>query len=213
MTAPRKRAPVKRTNRAAEPKQSQRERLLGRPRPTLPYRILVDTERVEAARTALAQAQQDARQVRMRDGSSEAQQKAAQQRVTEAEAEVDACYEIITLRALPPRRVEELEAAHPPTDEQVAKVRNERELAQQRGEQPPDWPSYNDDTLYPQLLAESVDGDMTADDWTVFLAENVSDAERRGLQIAALQVNRQERVADPAVLPKDWMSMLNSRLS
>lgn len=206
MTAPRKRAPAKRQPRkAAAPKQSQRDRLRGRPRPSLPYRILVAPDEVDEARQALAKAQEDARQVRLKAGRDSPAAKRAAKPVSDAEAAVDACYETIVLRALPPERIEELEAEHPPTAEQMEKAKAEREQAQQRGEQLPDWPSWNDDTYWPALLAEcATEAGMTADDWAGFLAENVSTGEAAGIKQAALAVNRLERVADPLVLPKGW---------
>lgn len=204
MTAPRKRAPAKRQPRkAAAPRQSQRDRLLGRPRPSLPYRILVAPDEVEQARAALAEVQVAARQARLGDNAAAA--KRAAQQVRAAEAVVDACYETIVLRALPPERIEELDAEHPPTAEQMDKAKAEREQAVQRGEQVPEWPSWNDATYWPALLAESAtEAGMTANEWAAFLAEHVSTGEAAGLKQAALAVNRLERVADPLVLPKGW---------
>lgn len=210
MTAPRKRAPAKRQPRkAAAPKQSQRDRLLGRPRPSLPYRILVAPDEVEQARQALAKAQEDARQVRLKAGRDSPAGKRAAKPVADAEAVVDACYETIVLRALPPERVEALDAEHPPTAEQMERVKAEREQAAKRGEQPPDWPSWNDATYWPALLAECADGDMAVDDWVSFLAEHVSTGEAAGIKQAVLAVNRLERVADPLVLPKGWTPTLS----
>lgn len=213
MTAPRKRAPAKRTSRAAAPRQSQRERLRGRQRPSMPYRLLVDADDVAAAREALAKAQREARQVLQRDTSTQAQRKYAEKTVAETEAAVDACYETITLRALPPPRWEELEAAHPATPEQMARAREQRQAAQQRGEDPPEWPAYDDAEFWPAALAEVADGDMTVEDWRAFLAENVSTGEAAGLKRAVLQVQAQERVADPLVLPKGLTEILSSRSS
>lgn len=212
-TTPRKRTPAKRTTKAAALQQSQRERLLGRPRPSLPHRILMDHDQVDPARAELAKVQREARQVQVRANATAAQKAAAQSRVVDAEATVEACYETIVLRALPPRRVEQLETEHPPTEQQMAKVRSDRERAQQRGEELPEWPQYNEDTFWPALLAESADGDMTVEDWSGFLAEHVSSGELVGLRMAALQVQHAERSADPVVLPKGLMQTLSSRLS
>lgn len=195
--------------RAAKPAVSQRERLLGRQRPTLAHRVLVDADAVTAAREALAKAQREHRPVMLKSGSGSPAAKVALRKVEAAEAAVDACYETIMLRALPPRRIEELADQHPPTPEQMAKLKAERDKAQQRSEQPPDWPSWNEDTFWPALLAESVDGDMSVEDWAQFLAGNVSDGEGRSLKQAALAVNHQERVADPLVLPKGLTQMIS----
>lgn len=201
MTAPRKRAPAKRT-RAAAP--SQRDRLLGRPRPSLPYRLLVDPDGAEAARAELARVQAQTRQVLLKQPEGSAAYRTAQKRRADAEAAADACYETIVLRALPPARLEQLEVEHPPTPEQRARVAEQRARAKENGEPEPDWPSWNDETYWPALLAECADNGMAAEDWATFLAEHVSTGEANGLKQAVLAVNRLERAADPLVLPKGW---------
>lgn len=173
----------------------------------------MDADAAEQARAELARVQREARQVQVRANATAAEKQAAQDRIAAAAAAVDGCYETIVLRALPPRRVEQLEAEHPPTEEQMAKARADRERAQQRGEELPEWPQYDEDTFWPALLAESVDGDMTADDWEAFLTEHVSSGELVGLRMAALQVQHAERTADPVVLPKGLMQTLSSRWS
>lgn len=198
---------------ATPPEKSQRDRLLGRPRPSSTHRLLVDPDAEPEARAELARVQREVRKVMQRDSSTQQDKEAATQRQEQAEAKLNACFETIILRALPPRRVEELEAAHPPTADQLARAKSERDQAQQRGEQSPEWPSWNEETFWPELLSEVVDNDMTTDDWTAFLSENVSSGERRSLQLAALQVNLQERAADPVVIPKGLMTTLNSALS
>jgi hypothetical protein len=195
VTAPGERA-------AADGQPSQRDRLLGRPRPSLPHRILVDPDGAAAARDHLAVVQRRARQVLLKadDESPEAAQARAE--LADAEAAVEACYETIVLHALPPARLAELEAEHPPTPEQMVAAQAERQEAHKRGELLPEWPAYAD-AFWPAVLAESaVDADMTVQDWSEFLAERVSAGERAGLRVAVLNVNRLERVADPLVLPK-----------
>lgn len=209
MTAPRKRAPRK----AAASKPSPRERLMGRPRPSAPYRLLVDQAGAEAAQAELAKVVTETRQVLLREPAGSAKHKAAEKRRETARAAVDACYQSITVTAMPPEELEELASEHPPTVEQMAKVKAERDAAKQRGEQLPDWPQYNEVTFFPALLAACTDIGMTADDWSTFLRKNVSDGERRGLKITALNVQYQERNADPLVLPKGSTGMLSSLLS
>lgn len=179
----------------------------------MPYRLLVDETNVAQARQAFDDAQREHRVVRKREQEGSAAVKASAAKLADAEAKVDACYETLTLRALPPRRVAELEAAHPPTEAQMERAKAERERAKKLGEDIPPWPAWNDDTFWPALLAECVDGDMTADDWVGFLAENVSGGEAAGLKTAVLNVNTAERVADPLVLPKDLTRILSSRWS
>lgn len=192
--------------------RGQRARLLGRARPSLSYRLLVDAEGAERAQLALSRARSADRQVRLAERGEDASEAAARG-VTEAEAELSACYEAIRLRALPLAgavTVEALIKAHPPTPAQLAAARAEREEAQQRGEAPPDWPMWDDDTFRPALLAASAaDAGMSADDWTTFLAEHVSVGEALGLWHACLSINQQQRIADPVVLPKGSMGILN----
>jgi hypothetical protein len=183
--------------------QSQRDRLLGRPRPSLPYRILVDPDGAERARAQLATVQVETRPVLLKAKEGTSAYRAAKKRRADAEAAVDDCYETIVLRALRPARFAEMEAEHPPTVEQMDQVKAEREQARQRGEELPGWPNYAE-PFWPALLAESVHGDMTADDWATFLANHVSGGEVAGLRTALLNVNHMERAADPLVLPKGW---------
>lgn len=199
MTTQRRKQPAK---TAAAP-TSQRDRLLARPRPSLAYPLLVDQDAVDAARRDLGQAHADARQAMLAKNTDDAEVQAAQRRITDAEQAVHACYETVVLRALPPGDVERLRADHPPTEQQMAAAKAERERAAKRGEEPPLWPEWNEDTFRPALLAACTpDSGMGADDWATFLQGHVSDGEARGLWLACLAVNARERVADPLVLPK-----------
>lgn len=173
-------------SRAVRRSVSLRARLADRRRPTLPYPLLVDVERLPAAAAALDEAVRQWRQILLRDDAGE-RLAAAQSTVEQAKAEVDGCYETVVLRALPPAAYERLIAEHPPSDEQRA-----------NGE------IWDPGTFRAALLAACADGDMTAQDWADFLAERCSAAERQGLYVAALAVNEQERVAEPATLPKGW---------
>jgi hypothetical protein len=194
----------------------QRDRLLRRPRPSIGYPILiVDQATLIAARAELAEAQAAARQLVVA-GKPAAARRRAEKRVADAQAAVDACYEVITLTALPTSgevTAEKLAAAHPPTDEQMANARKAREEAARLGEPPPPWPPWNDDTFRPALLAASCNNGMTEDDWRQFLAEHVSSGEAHGIWMACLAVNQKERVADPLVIPKGSTAMLSSLLS
>lgn len=210
---------------------SQRDRLLGRQRPSLPYRLLVDPDGVAVAQQAIERAQQVLRQTRLavaeaglaeqaqQQAGDETERVAAQASVAEAEAEREAaanalaaaqaalegCYETILLRALPLTgevTVESLIAEHPPTPDQMAKAKREREEARRLGDPVPPWPSWNDDTFRPALLAATADGDMTAEDWSTMLGDRMSTGEVRGLWAACMAVNLLGRAADPVVLPK-----------
>lgn len=184
-------------------KRSQRERLLARKLPSVPYGILVDAEGAQAARERVEQAQQALRQARLADRDVEA----AEREFAEAQAALDGCYEQIVLRALPldgPVTVEKLIAEHPPTEQQLAKAKAERDEARRRGDPPPDWPAWNDATFRPALLAATAEGDMTAEDWAQVLSTRMSTGEVRSLWAACLAINTMGRAADPVVLPKGW---------
>lgn len=209
MTVPRKRAPRK----TAAP-QSQRDRLLRRPRPSTTYRLLVDPEALEPAQAALREQERTERQVRLRANSTAAQKKAAAGRLDAARAAVDVCYETIVLRALPtagPLTFESIVSQHPATPEQMDKAKAERQKATQRGEELPPWPQWAP-AVWPALLAACAEGDMTEQDWTDFLAGNVSDGELAGLKRTVLTLNESERAADPA-LPFDLTQILSSGLN
>lgn len=184
-------------------RKSQRDRLLGRSRPSLPYQLLVDPDGAAKARERLERAQQIARQARLAGRDQEA----AEQELAAAGEELAGCYETIMLRSLPLKgevTCEKLIAAHQPTQQQMAEAKAARDEAKRQGESVPDWPSWNDDSFRPALLAASADGDMTADDWALMLADRMSAGEVRGLWAACLAVNLVGRAADPVVLPKDW---------
>lgn len=108
-----------------------KDRLATRKRPSTPYKLRIDSD--DAARAELAAAQME--------GDEE--------RIALAETAVQACYEQVTITALPPVELEKLLAAHPPTDEQRAK-------------KPPEL---FDSTFIPALLAVCVESDVTEDDW------------------------------------------------
>lgn len=214
MTAPRKRAPAKRTTKAAAAQQSQRERLLGRSRPSTSYRLLVDAAGIEAARKTLERVERQTRQTLLREESGSDAYKRAEKQLAAAQSAVDACYETIWLTALPMSGEvtwEKLVSAHPPTAEQIERTRKERDEARARGEDQPPWPQWDEETFYPAALAACCDNGMSADDWREFLDQHVSGGELAGLQLALIEVNAKERVADPVAVPFGLRQMLSSR--
>ncbi|MFI2663738.1 hypothetical protein [Micromonospora carbonacea] len=186
---------------------AQRERLLGRPLPSVSYRLLVDQDGAAAAQEALAVAQRHLRQVTLADRSPE-DVAAAHARVDAAARAVDACYETIVLTALPlvgEVTTESLIAAHPPTDAQMAAAKTDRDKARHAGEEVPPWPAWNDATFRPALLAASAQtAGMSEQDWAVMLGERMSAGEVRGLWAACVAINLTGRAAEPVVLPKGW---------
>jgi hypothetical protein len=180
-----------RRKQTAEP--SQRDRLLARPLPSLPYPILVvDPSEARAA----VEAHRSARQALLRAEEGTPAYVVAEAGLAEAQAAADACYETVTLTALPPADYEQLKSEHPPTAAQVAAAEAEQV-------RPPDA---DPDTFVPSLLAASAGSDMTAEHWSTFLAEHCSDGERQELRVAVLGLNERARWADP-MLPKGSITM------
>ncbi|SCL31944.1 hypothetical protein GA0070616_4361 [Micromonospora nigra] len=177
---------------------------MGRSRPTLPYRLLVDVDGAEQARQRLERAAAAARQARLAErGLDEALAE-----VDAAQAELDGCYETIVLRALPLSgtvTVETLTAEHPPTEAQMAEAKVAREKARAAGDPVPPWPAWNVETFQPALLAASApDAGMSPDDWASMLGTRMSAGEVRGLWAACMAINLTGRAAEPVVLPKGW---------
>jgi len=121
---------------------SLREQLLARglPETTVPIRKgrIAD---VKAARERLDEA------VRLRDKSPGIEEQ-LEQEVRDARAALDALYEDVTVRAIPPADYETLVAEHPPTDEQL--------------DEGMDW---NPSTFVPALLAATVDQPWSEQEW------------------------------------------------
>jgi hypothetical protein len=109
-----------------------KDRLSARRRPTATYGLRIDDDTVARAELGAARAAGD------------------EARIVAAQEAVEACYEQVTLTALPPAELEALIAAHPPPKEsQVQKA-------------------WNPVTFIPALLAASVDSDVTEDDWAEY---------------------------------------------
>jgi hypothetical protein len=187
--------------RAAGAGNSQRDRLLRRPRPSLPFPIQVDDP--AEARRRLAEVRRLARQAMLRHEEDTDEYRAAAAELAKAEAAVDACYEVVTLTAMPPAAYELAKTEHPPTAEQIAE-------AQRREQLPPDC---NEDTFPPFVLAAGCNNGMTVEDWEAFLTEHCSDGEATELRVVILGLNERPRMAESAVLPKGWTTTLSSPLS
>jgi hypothetical protein len=150
-------------------KAGRRERLLARKRPTVDYQLAVedDTDAVAelvAAKDALATAR-----FRADEGAKQAAAD-AEARLAEARSAVEACYEPVTLTALVPAAFEALIAQHAARDGHDEK--------------------WNGET-FPRacFLACVENGDMSADDWDAFIAENLGQGEREALFLTAIGLN------------------------
>lgn len=164
---------------------SLRERLLGRPRPmaTYPLRIDDDTEArksVEQARTLLRILQMQG------ETAEETAVRKATKDLAKAEAALAACYEKVTLRAMPPEDFEALIGEHKPREGSEDQV-------------------WNLDTFPRACLLACVDSDLTEAEWQQVMKEVLSQAELGELANAAIRVN--VRVPD-STLPKDWTQIL-----
>lgn len=156
---------------------SVRARLLARTRPSDTLRIkAVPADEVgayEAAEDALRWARVELRAAQLKgDGQVP---EAVQGRVDEAQAAVDAYYLTLHIEAMAPADLEALVKAHPPTAEQLAADKDR---------------VWNPDTFPAAVLAESVAGDMSEEDWRTFLRGGpVSQGEVAALWTAAMRVN------------------------
>lgn len=166
------------------------ERLAGRERPSVVYPILVDDP--TEAKKLLEVAAKGCNHAVARYEEGDKRLTAAKRKLTLAQKRFDACWERVTLKALPPKEYEALKTAHPPTEEQLA-----------------DDEVFNRDTFRPALLS-SCAPEMTKAEWEAFLENNMSDGERQEIFVAALGVNEQSRYAESVILPKGLSQILNS---
>lgn len=160
---------------------SLRERLKARPRPSAVFKLRMEDDtkqREELAKANLAVTL--ARNVH-EDGSGELVE--AERKFQQAQDELDACYEPLRLVALPPEEYEALLASHPPTEEQRKKDSDAM---------------WNGDTFPFALIAVTVEGDMSEDDWREMHKEgrlNIGEFHR--LFLECLEVNN--RAANPSL--------------
>ena len=152
-------------------KAGRRERLLARRRPSTVYQLAVDDD--TAAVAAVAAAKDELGTARFRSDDSAAQAVTdAEERLAAARAAVEACYEPVTLTALPPAEFEAL----------IAKP----EYAARDGKDE----RWNVDTFPRACFLACVDtGDLTAEEWAEFADGSLSQGEREALFLAAVSVN------------------------
>lgn len=160
-------------------KKSQRDRLKGRTRPSDKYYLLVEDDTDARAAVETAQEALGVARMRLDDRAGEAANEALAA-LEEARQRLADCYEPVLIRALEPRRFEELVAEHP-----ARKDHDER---------------WNKDTFPRELFLASVVGDMSREEWEQLLDEQCSEGEQNGLFLTAQLVNA--RMPD-GTIPKD----------
>jgi hypothetical protein len=163
---------------------SQRDRLLNRKRPSVPYQLLIDDDSDARMELEEAEAALDlARMGPQDDDEVKAEVDEAAERVEKAKAALEACYETITIRAVEPKRFEEIIDAHPKRD-----AENE---------------PYNIDAVSRELFLEGVESELTREEWEQeMLSARMSFGESEsgnGVFAAALLVNSR---IPKAIIPK-----------
>ncbi len=132
---------------------------------------------VDAAQAELDEAARELRRFQDRPGVDPFLVDQARARVEAAQAQVDEAFAEIPLQALPPAEFEELMLAHPPTEAQKARNKDQQ---------------FDPDSLIPDLLARcAAETGLTVDDWAglVGKAGTVTAGERGALFDAAMQIN------------------------
>lgn len=158
---------------------SLRERIQQRARPRAVWPLRIDDP--AEARQELERAEDEARIVSI--GLAEgADREAAQARAEAARAALAACFEPITLEALPPAEFEALAAEYPPG---------------------PDDEAWNKG-FPPALFLACVQSELDREEWMAIFASQLSQGEKIAACNAAIQVNL--RSPDTG-LPKDWMQI------
>lgn len=165
---------------------SMRDRLAGRKRPTADCSLLVDDEGAAAASKELAAARAELPMLII--SGDEAAIQAGRDRITAAQAAYEACFETITVPAMPPKAFEDLVDEHPP----------------RKGH--PDDESWNVDTFPRACFLACAPADLSREEWEAFLDGQVSEGERIRLYNTAIFANT--RVPDPSV-PKGLTETLS----
>jgi hypothetical protein len=155
-----------------------RERLLNRTRPTVHLTICDDHDAKESLAEArfVAQQAQDAADRAPEDEAAKAAVRAAKNGLAKAQTAVDKASIVLRFQALDRKTYKELQAAHPPTEDQAE-----------------DGYSFNLDTLGPVIVAASSLDGITEEDAAQFL-DDWSQAEAEALLNTAFGVQREERM-------------------
>jgi hypothetical protein len=152
-------------------KAGRRERLLARKRPTVNYQLAVMDDADAVAELAAAKEALATARLRVDEGAEQATAD-AEAHLAEARAAVEACYEPVTLTALPPVEFEAL----------IAKP----EYAARDGKDE----RWNAETFPRACFLSCVTGDdLSADEWLEFVDGSLSQGEREALFLAAVGLN------------------------
>lgn len=158
------------------------ERLLRRKLPTVVHHLrAAEPAEEQAARTAVAEARERLQRTLFRVDDDAAAAIAEVEGALEAARSVlAACYEPVTIQALPPEEFEEVAADHPA--------------------RPDEDEAFNLDTLCPELFYLGVQGKLTREQWENEIVPQLGRGEWMGLQSAAMNING--RLSDGSI-PKD----------
>lgn len=152
-------------------KAGRRERLLARQRPSTVYQLAVEDDAAAVAELNAAKDALDTARFRSDDGAEQAVTD-AEERLAAARSAVEACYEPVTLTAMPPAEFEAL----------VAKP----EYAPREGRDE----RWNAETFPRACFLACVDtSDLTAAEWESFVDGSLSQGERTALFLAAVGIN------------------------
>jgi hypothetical protein len=152
-------------------KAGRRERLLARRRPSTVYQFAVEDDAEAVAELNAAKDAHNTAEFRTDDDAEQAVTEAGK-RLTKARRAVEACYEPVTLTALPPAEFEAL----------IAKPQH----APREGKSE----QWNPDTFPRACFLACVDtADLSADEWEAFIDGSLSQGERDALFLAAVGVN------------------------
>jgi hypothetical protein len=142
-----------------------KDRLAGRQRPAATHALRIEDDTVARVELVAARAAED------------------ESRVVAAQEAIEACYEQVTITALPPADMEALLAEHPPPEGS-------------KGQK-----IFNPATFVPALLAACVESDVAEEDWAVYVTTGaMTIGEVSALFDAVWSLNY--RAPDPSV-PKD----------
>lgn len=149
----------------------RRERLLARRRPRVVHQLAVEDDTAAVAELSAAKDELATASFRSDEAMEEAVS-AAEKRVAKARRTVEACYEPLTLTAMPPAEFEAL----------IAKP----EYAPREGK----TEQWNGETFPRACFLACVDtSDLSPDEWEAFVDGSLSQGERDALFLAAISVN------------------------